>query len=67
MIWGCEEAIEMYEQLNSSKSDQPRAKITEIGAIPDCAENIFMRQDIPCYSLLYAPVRAIGRENRQYI
>lgn len=46
----------IYQRLDSGQGESKQALMLPFGsAIPDCEQNVFMRQDVQCYSLLYSP------------
>ncbi|KAI8113175.1 hypothetical protein M9435_003179 [Picochlorum sp. BPE23] len=63
MIWVFNAAMDLYQQMDSNRRVVKYSEmISMTSAIPSCKDNIFMRQDIPCFSLLYAPENKETRE-----
>lgn len=54
-VWSFERAIIIYQQLNSGQGSQAARMLSLGSSIPNCEENIFIRKDRRCFSLLYAP------------
>ena len=57
MIWAFQVTIQVYQHLDPKLSSMSTAHVHRVGAIPDCSESLFILKDVPCYSLIYAPVR----------
>lgn len=55
LTWTVDKAVTASNSRRPAFSRVPTAKPVKIGPIPDCTENMFMRRDKPCYTLLYAP------------
>lgn len=62
-----DKAVRASNQRRPAFSFEPTATSKPVTPIPDCAGNRFMRQDAPCYTLLYAPQASFpsfqGRKN----
>lgn len=55
LIWGVDRALTASRQRQPAYSSQTTAEAVDIGPIPDCATNIYLRQDRACYTIAYAP------------
>ena len=55
LTWGVDKAMRASNQRRPAFSSVPTALPQPIRQIPDCADNMFMRHEEPCYTLLYAP------------
>jgi hypothetical protein len=55
LTWGIDVAVKASNQRRPAFSSVPVAHPKLVGPIPDCADNMFMRKNKQCYTLLYAP------------
>lgn len=55
LTWTVDKAVSASQQRRPAFSSVPTAMPLDVGPIPLCTENTFMRTDQACYTLLYAP------------
>lgn len=55
-VWSFQKAFFMYQQIDSAQNATEEALMFPFPPeIPNCEQNAFIRKDVQCYSLLYAP------------
>lgn len=55
LTWGVDKAMRASNQRRPAFSSVPTATPESVGSIPLCTDDMFMRVDKDCYTLLYAP------------
>lgn len=60
-------AVSASRQRQPAFSRVEQAAAVAVGAVPDCAANLFMRAGLPCLTFLYAPSVSCGGEDEEVV
>ena len=55
LTWAIDQAVSASNQRRPAYSSISTTQPQAVGPIPDCSDNMFLRTDQDCYTLLYAP------------